>query len=214
VGDGSQINILEDHWIPGSHNLKVLTPRESNLLSKIEDLIDPTTGNWDENLVKGLFWEVDANRILHIPLVQGREDVVAWHHTQNGYFSVGSAYHVQWLHKFRASNAHQQAGGTGEEQVWSKLWNLNIPAKIKIFGWKVLHGLIPCRGILANRHIENISSCPACHEGCEDIKHLLFGCNQASTIWRILGVSEEIQKAMRADRSGSGVVVEIIKSST
>ena len=91
VGDGSQINIWEDHWIPTSHNLKVMTPRGHNLLSKVEDLIDPATGNWDEDLVKDLFWEVDANRILQIPLIQGREDVVAWHHTQNGYFSVGSA---------------------------------------------------------------------------------------------------------------------------
>ena len=64
-----------------------MTPRGHNLLSKVEDLIDPATGNWDEDLVKDLFWEVDANRILQIPLIQGREDVVASHHTQNGYFS-------------------------------------------------------------------------------------------------------------------------------
>ena len=32
-------------------------------------------------------------------------------------------------------------------------------------------------------------------------------------IWRILGISEEIQKVMIADRSGSGVAAEIIKSS-
>jgi len=54
-----------------------MTPRGHNLLSKVEDLIDPATGNWDEDLVKDLFWEVDANRILQIPLIQGREDVVA-----------------------------------------------------------------------------------------------------------------------------------------
>ena len=27
VGDGTQINIWDDHWIPGSHNLKILMPR-------------------------------------------------------------------------------------------------------------------------------------------------------------------------------------------
>jgi hypothetical protein len=40
---------------------------------------------------------------------------------------------------------------------------------------------IPCKGILANQHIEN-SSCPACHEGCEDIKHLLFTCSHTKEI--------------------------------
>jgi len=44
---------------------------------------------------------------------------------------------------------------------------LQVASKIKNFGWRVLHGAIPCKGILANRHIENSSSCPACHEGCE-----------------------------------------------
>ena len=89
----------------------------------------------------------------------------------------------------------------------------NVPAKIKIFGWRVLHGLIPCRGILANRRIDNSSSCPACHEGCEDIKHVLFTCSRAKEIWRILGVANEIQNLLRVDRSGSVVLAEMIKVS-
>jgi hypothetical protein len=34
-----------------------------------------------------------------------------------------------------------------------KIWKLNIPAEIKIFGWRALHGFIPCLGVLANIHI-------------------------------------------------------------
>jgi len=85
--------------------------------------------------------------------------------------------------------------------------------QIKIFGWRVLHGLIPCRGILANRHIDNSSSCPSCHEGCEDIKHVLFTCNRAKEIWRLLGVTNNIQNLLQVDRSGSVVVAEMIKAS-
>jgi hypothetical protein len=164
-------------------------------------------------LIKALFWTVDVNRILQIPLRQGREDVVAWHHNRNGYFSVGLAYHLQWLHKFRANRVNEQAGGAGNEKVWSKLWKLDVPAKIKIFGWRVLHGLIPCWGILANRYIDNSSSCPSCHEGCEDIKHVLFTCSQAKEIWRILGVANEIQNLQEFDRSGSVVVAGTINVS-
>ena len=80
VGDGSQIKIWEDSWIPSSHNLKVLTPRGNNLLTTVDELINPITRTWDEELINDLFWSVDANRILQIPLVLGREDVVAWHH--------------------------------------------------------------------------------------------------------------------------------------
>ena len=210
VGDGSQINIWDDHWIPSSHNMKIQTPRGNNLVTKVDELINPITGKWDEDLIKALFWDIDVSRILEIPLRQGREDLVAWHYNKNGYFSVGSAYHLQWTHKFGNDLAHYQAGGVGDDQVWSKLWKLNVPAKIKIFGWRFLHGLIPCKGILANWHIENNSSCPACHEGCEDIKHLLFTCRRAKEIWRILGISDEINPVLAIHRSGSVVVAEMI----
>lgn len=87
---------------------------------------------------------------------------------------------------------NQQASGVGDEKVWSKLWKLDVLANIKIFSWRVLHGLIPFCGILANRHIGNVSSWPVCQEGCEDIKHVLFTCNRAKEIWQLLGVANEI----------------------
>lgn len=210
VGDGTQINIWEDHWIPSSHNMKVQTLRGNNLITRVDELINPVTGTWDEDLIKALFWDIDVNRILQIPLRQGREDVVAWHYNKNGYFSAGSAYHLQWNHKFGANRVFDQAGGAGCEQVWSKLWSLDVPSKIKIFGWRVLHGLIPCRGILANRHIEENSSCPACHESCEDIRHVLFTCYRAKEIWRTLGVADEINAVVSTHRSGSEAVAEMI----
>ena len=213
VGDGSQINIWEDSWVPASHNLKVLTPRGHNLLTTVDELIDPVTGKWDEEMIKSMFWDIDANRILQIPLVQGREDVVAWHYNRKGYFSVGSAYHTQWLHKFGDNNVDLNAGSSGGERVWKTLWKLNVPAKIKIFGWRVLHGLLPCRGILANRHIGEDSSCPICRQGCEDIKHILFSCERSKEIWRVLGISEELNRLSDTDRSGSVLLADIIKQS-
>jgi len=172
----------------------VLTPRGRNLLTTVNELINPITGLWDEDLIKALFWPVDANRILQIPLRPGREDVVAWHHNTNGYFSVGSAYHLQWLHKFRNHQVNQHVSGVDDERVWANLRKLDVPAKIKIFSWRVLHGLIPCRGILANRYIGNIGSCPVCQEGCEDIQHMMFLSNRAKEIWDLLGLSNEVQK--------------------
>lgn len=90
VGDGTQINIWDDNWIPSSPNMKVLTPR-GNIL-----VINPVDGRWDEALIRSLFWSVDANRILQIPIAPQREDLIAWHLNRNGLFSVKSAYHCQW----------------------------------------------------------------------------------------------------------------------
>lgn len=84
VGNGTQINIWDDCWLPTSHNLKNLTPRGNNLVITVNDLINPVTGEWDVELITSLFWPVDAHRILQIPLTHGREDLVAWHHNLNG----------------------------------------------------------------------------------------------------------------------------------
>jgi hypothetical protein len=111
VGDGSQINIWEDAWIPGSHNLRVQTPRGSRSVTTVNELISPIDGLWDENLVRALFWSVDAERILQIPLHHGREDLVAWHFNRSGLFSVRSAYHLQWEHKYGSRPGLDQAGG-------------------------------------------------------------------------------------------------------
>jgi hypothetical protein len=83
---------------------------------------------------------MDVQRILQIPLVAGREDFVAWHFNRNGLFSVRSAYHLQWSHKFRGNFVQEQASSVGDVEVWRNLWNLLVPSKIKIFRWRVLHG--------------------------------------------------------------------------
>ena len=46
VGDGSQINIWEDPWIPASHNLRVQTPRGPRLVTTVNELISPVDGFW------------------------------------------------------------------------------------------------------------------------------------------------------------------------
>lgn len=135
-------------------------------------------------------------------MVASREDIV-----------VRSAYHLQWTHKFGGNLMQEQATGVGDVVVWKNLWNLDIPSKIKIFGWRVLQGAIPCKGILANRHIDNSSSCPACHDGCEDIKHLLFTCTRGRDIWQRLGIWHKIERVLGTDLSVLVLMADIINMS-
>jgi hypothetical protein len=65
-------------------------------LTKAAELTDPNTGLCDEDLLRELFWEVDVNRIMEIPIAPpGMDDFIAWHHTINGFFTVRSAYHAE-----------------------------------------------------------------------------------------------------------------------
>jgi hypothetical protein len=78
-------------------NKENIYPRGSILLNKVSDLINPSTGWWDEELIRELSWSVDANRILETPIApSGMQDFVAWHHTKTGLFTVRSAYHAEW----------------------------------------------------------------------------------------------------------------------
>ena len=65
--------------------------------------------------------------------------------------------------------------------------------------------------MLANRHIGNTSGCPVCNAGCEDIKHILFSCDKAKGVWKILGVWEQILESFHVDRSGSVILEELIR---
>ena len=55
IGDGSKVNIWDDPWIPQSPSRNFLTVRGSNIISRVSDLIDPSTGDWDEQLVQQTF---------------------------------------------------------------------------------------------------------------------------------------------------------------
>lgn len=63
---------------------------------------------------------------------------------------------------------NRQDGGQGimgPIRVWKRLWELAIPAMIKKISWRALHGLIPCHGILANKHIGNLGAARYARQG-------------------------------------------------
>lgn len=57
------------------------------MLPKVEELIDPHTGQWDEELVHGVFSPFDVQRILQFHLnAQVTNAFEAWNYTWSGTF--------------------------------------------------------------------------------------------------------------------------------
>jgi len=137
VGDGTQINIWNDPWIPNGIIRRPITPKGRTLLNKVPELIDPYSGSWDEELVRGIFWEEDVIHILAIPVKQGHGDSLAWHYDPKGIFSVKSAYHV--LVDRREQKKERQLGESSsterdtENKFWNSLWKVDCIPKIKHF---------------------------------------------------------------------------------
>jgi hypothetical protein len=61
VGNGEKINIWQDPWIPSSLNRKIITPRGTLVYTKVSDLIDPITKQWDVDVLQSLLSPVDVH---------------------------------------------------------------------------------------------------------------------------------------------------------
>jgi hypothetical protein len=175
------------------------------LVTTVDELINPIDGTWDEDLLRSIFLPIDVQNILQIPLLPGREDLVAWHFNRSGLFSVRSAYHCEWTSKFETEPT------VVDKRIRENLWKHSIPGKIKIFGWRLINEFIPCKGVLFNRHIGENSDCPMCLSEAEDIRHMMFMCDRAKSLWNSLGVWQQIAKLSQGNRSGQQMIQEVIK---
>lgn len=72
-----------------------------------------------------------------------------------------------------------------DNNIWSKLWKLSVPPKVRNFWWRVIKGFIPVRAILHIRHIELQSICVECGSTDDTIYHALLECNFANNFWRL-----------------------------
>jgi hypothetical protein len=86
--------------------------------------------------------------------------------------------------------------------MWKTIWKLRVPSKVKIYIWRIMQETIPCRVVLANRHVPVNTQCPLCQCGAEDIKHMLFECPRARLVWERLGLGQIVENACMIDRAG------------
>jgi hypothetical protein len=75
--------------------------------------------------------------------------------------------------------------------------------KLKIYCWRILHGVLPLEAILFRRHIGDNGLCPICNVSDEDVLHMIFKCPGAENIWNGLGLFHMVQGAIAQGRSGS-----------
>jgi hypothetical protein len=99
---------------------------------------------------------------------------------------------------------------TASNHVWRKLWDPDVPGKVKNIWLACVDESISVKGILANFHIGTQGGCSVCPSGCEDIEHLSFTCDRAKEVWRCLGLAEKVNDLQQTDRSGPLIIEEII----
>ena len=127
-----------------------------------------------------VFFPVDAEAILRT-LIRGRgDDIWAWELEKHGMYTVRSAHRLlenQRLHQ------ETELPSSSSDDVWKKIWKLEVPPKVQVFWWRVMHGFLPARQVLHRRHIESIPHCEVCGAEEESIRHVLIECTIAKNFW-------------------------------
>jgi hypothetical protein len=90
VGNGSQIRIWKDRWIPQPTTYRVRSsPQLLDLDATANMLINKDTKWWDLSMLESNFNKEEIQLIQSIPIsYTNRKDVLIWKGTTNGLFSV------------------------------------------------------------------------------------------------------------------------------
>ncbi|KAM5560293.1 hypothetical protein ABKV19_021457 [Rosa sericea] len=152
VGDGSTIFLWHDPWMPMPSSFRPFSPiMEGTENWVVADVIDADDKEWVVDVLSELFTEMEVTKIAAIPLsIRPAEDRMVWHYDGKGVYNVRSGYHVM-VNSLRshawASTSSLIAGGQ-LRSYWNKLWQANVPPKVKVFTWRLLNGALPTRSAL------------------------------------------------------------------
>jgi hypothetical protein len=187
VGNGQSIDIWNDRWIHPQGQKATWTPKPTNpSVTKVAELIDQASNNWQPHSVSQNFLPYETNTILQIPLTDPlSDDVVSWQGTTNGNYTVKSGYHAQL--EWETSNSHQSQASNNQYDtlLWNKLWKTHAPPKQLHLMWRILHNAIPTKTNLTKRGICKESLCPRCNKSPETMDHVFLHCDWAAQAWFI-----------------------------
>ena len=181
VGNGPNIRIWKDRWIPTRSTFKVQSP--ISILQEnttVDALIFQDTRLWNAPLIDAIFEVSEADTIKSIPLSRrSSTDTIIWAETKNGVYSVRSAYHLL----MKAKKGGESSNNSQVNNLWKGIWNASVPQKIKLFIWKACKNILPTKLNLFRKKACNSMSCDLCDNDLESVMHVLVDCKFAQEVW-------------------------------
>ncbi|XP_030495229.2 uncharacterized protein LOC115711029 [Cannabis sativa] len=189
VGNG--LNMLcTDPWLP-SRTTFTPTHFTGSPYATVAEYIT-SDHEWNLLLLQRDFSVVDIDKILTTPLSStSLDDCWVWHHTTHGEYTDQSGYH------FACSlvDQHSSSNSSSDSSWWNHFWGLNIPSKVKIFGWKLIQNSLPTAAALYQRKIITSAACSLCSNAWESVGHAMFSCKHAKAVWGLSDFHFDFQAA-------------------
>nr|KYP38709.1 Putative ribonuclease H protein At1g65750 family [Cajanus cajan] len=134
-----------------------------------------------EQLHSWLSTELQARILsMQIWLHPSASDGIVWEASTNGEYLARTGY--RWL----CDRDVVLSGG------WQWIWRLPLSESIQFFLWQVCHDALPTGALLVQRHVTPDGLCLRCRNEVESIAHVLFRCEHAVRLWRLLHLEEAI----------------------
>lgn len=189
VGNGNQISLWKDRWIPSPNTYKVGSPqRVLGAMVLVSELVDPHTQYWNPALIDNVFLPHEAEIIKRIPINTLAHDRVIWAHFSSGIFSIKSAYSlavVDLQDRDKPGGGESSGGYFMKEIMWQSIWKARVPNKIKIFIWRACKDILPIGNNLFKRRVVPTNMCFVCHKDIDSSCYSIWSCLWSKGIWKL-----------------------------
>ncbi|KAL4366448.1 hypothetical protein GQ457_05G013180 [Hibiscus cannabinus] len=134
-------------------------------------------GDWDVDRLLSLLPSDCIQCILAIlpPSPMYGLDRIGWKGGPNFKFNVKSAY--------RRLSCHF---GMIQDNLWSYVWRLCLPQRIRAFLWLAIKGKLLTHVERSRRHMTNDELCEICKRMREGTLHVLRNCPKPFRVWQVL----------------------------
>ncbi|XP_058774671.1 uncharacterized protein LOC131648950 [Vicia villosa] len=114
----------------------------------VSNLMLDNVKQWNMELLRDLFDYTTIEDIIQVPLVEEvTEDRLVWKEEENGCYSVRSGYRM-WR------NMRGKSGNSEVPRIWSNVWGIKAPPRVKHLIWRICHDCLPTRSRLRQHHVQ------------------------------------------------------------